>query len=72
MPRNGHEGSIEDARLLEVIGDVCGLLDLEELRRGLLAALDRVLPSDYVSLNDVHPDPERTVTIVEPDAPADL
>ena len=72
MPRNGHGTRLEDASLLEVIGDVCGLLEIEELRRGLLAALGRFLPSDYISLNDVHPDPARIVTIIEPEAPAEL
>ena len=31
-----------DARLLELVGDVCGLLDIDELRCGLLDALHRV------------------------------
>lgn len=58
--------------LLELIGDVCGLLDLDELRWGMLHALHRALPSDYVSLNDVGPTPEQVVSIMEPDAPAHL
>lgn len=56
--------------LLELIGDVCGLLDIDELRWGMLRALNRALPSDYISLNDVGPTPEQVVAIMEPDAPA--
>jgi DNA-binding CsgD family transcriptional regulator len=66
MP-NGGDGA--DRRLLDLVGDVCGMLDLEELRHGLLAALHRVLPSDYVSLNDIGPSPDRIVTIMQPDVP---
>jgi DNA-binding CsgD family transcriptional regulator len=62
-------GDVADRRLLGLVGDVCGMLDLEELRHGLLAALHRVLPSDYVSLNDVGPSPDRIVTIMQPDVP---
>jgi DNA-binding CsgD family transcriptional regulator len=58
-----------DAALLDLIGDVCGLLDIGELRRGLLEALHRVLPSDYVSLDDIGPGPGEVVAIMEPDAP---
>jgi DNA-binding CsgD family transcriptional regulator len=68
MP-NARAGPLADARLLELIGDVFGMLDLEELRHGLLAGLHRVLPSDYVSLNDVGPSPDQIVTIMQPDAP---
>ncbi len=60
----------DEARLLELIGDTLGLLELEELRQGLLEALHRVLPSDYVSLNEVGPTPETMVAIIEPHQPA--
>ncbi len=58
-----------DARILELIGDTFGLLEIEELRWGMLAALRQALPSDYVSLNDVGPTPETVVAIIEPDQP---
>jgi DNA-binding CsgD family transcriptional regulator len=69
--RNIDTGGIDTAEraLLELIGDVCGLLDLDELRHGVLASLHRVLPSDYVSLNDVGPTPDQIVTIMQPEAP---
>ncbi|HEX7610900.1 MAG TPA: helix-turn-helix transcriptional regulator [Solirubrobacteraceae bacterium] len=63
-PVDDHEGP-----LLELIGDVCGLLDIDELRHGLLESLHRVLPSDYVSLNDVGPTPGQIVTLMQPEAP---
>lgn len=55
--------------LLELVGDVVGLLDIDELRHGLLESLHRVLPSDYVSLNDVGVTPDLVITIMQPDVP---
>src|ERR1700738_232342 len=52
--------------LLELIGDVQGLLSLDEFRRGLLSALSLAVPADWVSLNDIGPDPESTVVVIEP------
>ncbi len=52
--------------LLELIGGVAGLLDVDEFRAGLLAALLLAVPADWISLNDVGPDPARTVVLVEP------
>ena len=69
MPRIGPDAPSSDRALLELVGDVCGLLHVEELRRGLLAALKRALPSDYVSLNEVTPDPDDIVTLSLPEAP---
>jgi DNA-binding CsgD family transcriptional regulator len=58
----------EDRRLLELVGDVCGLLDIAELRHGLIDAMHRALPSDYVSLNDIAgPRPEDVVALMSPD-----
>jgi len=69
MPRIGPDAPPDNETLLELVGDVCGLLHVDELRRGLLAALKRALPSDYVSLNEVTPDPDDIVTLSLPDAP---
>jgi DNA-binding CsgD family transcriptional regulator len=69
MSNDGAGGSPADGRLLELIGDVFGMLDIDELHRGMLAGLHRVLPSDYVSLNDVGPGPDQIVTIMQPDVP---
>jgi DNA-binding CsgD family transcriptional regulator len=53
-----------DAVLLDLVGEVVGLLDLEELRHGLLEALLRAVPSKWSSLNEVGPD--GVVALVKP------
>ncbi len=58
--------------LLELIGDTQGLLELGEFRYELLHALGRAVPADWVSLNDIGPDPSSTVVIAEPPPPAEL
>jgi DNA-binding CsgD family transcriptional regulator len=63
MPRN---------RLLELIADTSELLDLNEYRPGVLAALHRVLPADWIGLSDVGPDPRSIVEIVDPPPPAEI
>jgi DNA-binding CsgD family transcriptional regulator len=62
-------GDVGDGALLALIGDVCGLLQIVELRWGMLDSLQRVLPSDHVSLNDLGPTPEKVVAIMQPDLP---
>lgn len=42
-----------DRRLLDFVGEIQGLLDLHELWEGLLPALGRLLPSDWVSLHEL-------------------
>ncbi|MGO9487881.1 MAG: response regulator transcription factor [Solirubrobacteraceae bacterium] len=61
-----------EAELLELIGDVCGLLEIEELRRGLLDALHRALPSDYISLNEIGPGPRDVVALMRPEGSEEL
>jgi DNA-binding CsgD family transcriptional regulator len=53
-----------DRPLLELIGDVMALVDLDELRYGMLEALLRAVPSKWASLNEVGP--ERVVAIAVP------
>jgi DNA-binding NarL/FixJ family response regulator len=55
-----------DPRLLELIGDLQGILELSEFRIELLHALRRALPADWVSINDIGPTPETTVVLVDP------
>jgi hypothetical protein len=54
------------ARVLSLVGDVSGLLDLDELRIGLLVALRTEIPCRYVSLNQVAPDPAQTWSVTDP------
>lgn len=72
MSENRIPPGVMDARLLELIGDVCGLLDIDELRHGLLDALHRALPSEYVSLNDIGPGVREVVALMTPDAAPEL
>lgn len=69
---SGNDPSVEAsaAKLLELVGDVCGLLDIDELRHGLLDALHRTLPCDYISLNDVGPGARDMVVLMTPDGDA--
>ena len=55
----------DDSLLLDLVGELFGVLDLGELRRTLLTALRRAIPADWVSLNEVGPG--RAVALVEPD-----
>jgi DNA-binding CsgD family transcriptional regulator len=58
-----------DPRLLELIGDTHGLLDLEDFRVGLMAALHRAIRCDWVSINEVGPEPGDFWGMVEPNLP---
>jgi DNA-binding CsgD family transcriptional regulator len=59
------------SRLLALIGDVIGLLDLAEFHAGLLPALRSAVPADWVAVNDLAPRPEDTVVLVDPPLPAE-
>jgi DNA-binding CsgD family transcriptional regulator len=54
------------ATVLDLVGEVGGLLDLEEFRAILLNVLIKALPSDYISLNQVGPSQRENWSIVEP------
>jgi DNA-binding CsgD family transcriptional regulator len=54
-------------RLLELIGDTHGSLDIDEFRWELLRAVRRAVPTDWISLNDIGSDPDAMVVIVEPE-----
>ena len=49
--RGGHVSRSREAQVLRLVADVCGLLEISEFHHGLLDALNRALPSKYVSLN---------------------
>jgi DNA-binding CsgD family transcriptional regulator len=57
--------SYDDAALLDLVGEVVGLLDIEELRRGILGAFHRAMPMKWASLNEVGP--QGVVALVEPE-----
>jgi DNA-binding CsgD family transcriptional regulator len=54
------------ARALELVGDVSGLLEPLEFRDGLLAALLRAVPADYISMNRVGYESDLNWSIVQP------
>jgi DNA-binding CsgD family transcriptional regulator len=53
-----------------VVGEVMGLLDLEELCHGLLRALREAVPAEWCALNELPADLPRTISISEPPVPA--
>ncbi|HEX3615093.1 MAG TPA: helix-turn-helix transcriptional regulator [Solirubrobacteraceae bacterium] len=57
-------------RLLTLIGDTIGLLELEEFRDGLLDALRGAVPAEWAAISDVGPDAESIVEIIDPAFPA--
>lgn len=61
--------SSTDAALLELIGDLIGILELAELREALLVALDRAVPSAFVSINEVGPRPADMRSVIRPALP---
>jgi DNA-binding CsgD family transcriptional regulator len=63
--------AMTDDALLELIGAVMGILDLSAFRTKLLSALRDAVPADWISLNDLGPDPGSTAVIVEPAFPAE-
>jgi DNA-binding CsgD family transcriptional regulator len=46
-----------------------GLLELAEFRPGLLQALRRAIPCEWISLNDLGPEPEQTTVLIDPSFP---
>jgi DNA-binding CsgD family transcriptional regulator len=63
-------GEVSEQPLLDLVGEVLGLLDIDEFRRGLLSAVRRAVPGDWISLNDLSEEPQATVVLIEPDFPA--
>lgn len=61
-----------DAKVLALVGDVMGLTDLEEFRRGLLEALRAAIPSDYASLNHLGPQPGDVTVLMVPPASEEI
>ena len=55
-----------DAVLLELVGELHGLLELPDLREGLLVALDRAVPADWVSINELGPAPGDVHAVARP------
>jgi DNA-binding CsgD family transcriptional regulator len=58
-----------EARVLRLVGEVSGLLELDEFCDGLFSALRAELPCTFISLNQVTPDPQLNWSVSEPPVP---
>jgi DNA-binding CsgD family transcriptional regulator len=56
--------------VLSLVGELIGLLDLDELSLGLMHALQEVVPADWSALNEVPADLPRTISLTDPVLPA--
>ncbi len=65
-------GPEQDRAILTLVGEVMGVLELEEFQVALLTALKRAVPSDWVSLNGIAPNPGDHWVVMEPAAPEHL
>ncbi|HTU95885.1 MAG TPA: helix-turn-helix transcriptional regulator [Solirubrobacteraceae bacterium] len=59
-----------ETRALALIGEVIGLLDLDELSHGLLRALRQAIPADWCALNEVPAHPPPAISLTDPPVPA--
>ena len=60
------------SRLLGLIGDTAALLEIDEFRHGLLYALKRAVPAEWLSLTDIGPELDQIAVISDPPPPAGL
>lgn len=58
--------------MLRLIGELVGLVELDEFCNGLLRILREVVPSDWSALNEVPADPPSTVSLAAPPVPAEI
>jgi DNA-binding CsgD family transcriptional regulator len=63
--------NLED-RVLTLIGDVMGLLDLDELSRGLIVALRRAVPSEWSALHELPANLPHTLSLTDPRIPSTM
>jgi DNA-binding CsgD family transcriptional regulator len=61
---------MRERTLLELVGEIIGLLGIDEFRHGLLAAVRSAVPADWISLNDLSLDPQETAVLIDPPFPA--
>jgi hypothetical protein len=61
-----------EKRVLVLIGDLIGLLDLGEFCHGLLHALRDAMPADWCALNEVPADLPHTISLTDPPVPAEM
>ncbi len=61
-----------EKRTLALVGEVIGLLDLDELCEGLLRSLREAIPADWCALNELPAHLPHTISITEPPVPAEF
>ena len=61
-----------DALLLDLVGELQGILELDEFRTTLVRALSATVPADWVSLNGVGPEPGDVWFVAVPEPPPEL
>jgi DNA-binding CsgD family transcriptional regulator len=59
----------DDKAVLDLVGEVTGVLDLHEFGSALLEAFRRAVPADWVSVNDLGPDPDTAFVLIDPPFP---
>jgi DNA-binding CsgD family transcriptional regulator len=61
-----------EKRVLSLVGELIGLVELDEFCAGLLHALREAVPSDWSALNELPAELPRTVSLSEPSVPDEL
>lgn len=61
-----------DRAILDVLEHVIGTSEIDDFARALLVGLHRVVPSDWVSLNGIGPEPDDIWAITNPRTPEEL
>jgi DNA-binding CsgD family transcriptional regulator len=58
--------------VLSLLGEVVGLLELDELSHGLLRALRAVVPSEFCAIHELPADLPHTISLTDPPLPAEM
>lgn len=58
-----------EKRVLSLVGEVIGLLELNELSYGLMSALREVVPSEFCAMHELPADLPHTISLTDPPAP---
>jgi DNA-binding CsgD family transcriptional regulator len=61
-----------EQRVLSLVGELIGLVELEEFCGGLMKTLRDVVPSDWCALNELPAHPPDTVSLTEPEVSAEM
>jgi DNA-binding CsgD family transcriptional regulator len=64
--------SLADRRVLTLVGEVMGLLDLDELCLALLQALRAMVPAEWCAINEVPADLPHAISFTDPQVPREM